>query len=94
VQYHYSQKKAIFDHPANFRYPTYWHVRNYGLMTANPFALSYYYNDPGRDGSYVLSNGDSLVFRYRLFVHSGNAKEGKVSEAYHNYINPAEVLIV
>ncbi len=85
---------AIFDHPANFRYPTYWHVRNYGLMTANPFALSYYYNDPGRDGSYVLSSGKNLLFRYRLFVHSGDAKEGKVSEAYHNYINPAEVLIV
>lgn len=85
---------AIFDHPANFRYPTYWHVRNYGLMTANPFALSYYYDDPGRDGSYVLSSGKNLIFRYRLFVHPGSAKEGRVSEAYHNYINPPEVLIV
>lgn len=85
---------AILEHPANFRYPTYWHVRNYGLMTANPFALSYYYDDPGRDGSYVLSSGKNLIFRYRLFVHSGNAKEAKVSEAYHNYINPPEVLII
>ncbi len=69
----------IFDHPANFRYPTYWHVRNYGLMTANPFALSYYYNDSGRDGSYVLSNGDSLLFRYRLLTPSSNCKEGRIS---------------
>ena len=85
---------AIFDHPSNFRYPTYWHVRNYGLMTANPFALSHYYNDPERDGSYVLFSGDNLVFRYRLFVHSGNARKGRVTESYHNYINPPEVLIV
>jgi len=85
---------SIFDYPLNFRYPTYWHVRNYGLMTANPFALSYYYNDPHRDGSYVLPEGKNLVFRYRLFVHKGDAKEGEVREAYHNYINPPEVVVV
>lgn len=85
---------SIFDHPLNFRYPTYWHVRNYGLMTANPFALSYYYNDPHRDGSYILPKGKNLIFRYRLFVHNGDAKEGEVKEAYHNYINPPEVVIV
>ena len=28
---------TIMDSPGNFRYPTYWHVRDYGLMTANPF---------------------------------------------------------
>jgi len=77
---------AIFDHPSNFRYPTYWHVRNYGLMTANPFALSYYY-------SYTLLANKGLVFRYRLLVHPGNAAEGRVKEAYHNYINPPEIKI-
>ena len=29
---------AFLDHVSNPRYPTYWHVRNYGLMTANPWA--------------------------------------------------------
>ena len=28
---------AIFDHPANPNYPTYWHVRDYGLFSLNPF---------------------------------------------------------
>ena len=30
---------AILNHPASFRYPTYWHVRDYGLFAANPFGL-------------------------------------------------------
>jgi len=84
---------AIFDHPSNFRYPTYWHVRNYGLMTANPFALSYYYHSSEYDGSYTLLANKGLVFRYRLLVHPGNAAEGRVKEAYHNYINPPEIKI-
>lgn len=87
---------AIFDHPSNFRYPTYWHVRDYGLMTTNSFALSYsyYYNDPKRNDSYILFSGKNLVFRYRLFVHSGDAKEGKVTEAHHNYINLPKILTI
>ena len=27
---------AIFDHPKNPGYPTYWHARGYGLFAANP----------------------------------------------------------
>ena len=27
---------AIFDHPGNVDYPTYWHARGYGLFAANP----------------------------------------------------------
>ena len=85
---------AIFDRPENLRYPTYWHVRDYGLMVANPFALSAYYHDPKRDGSYILPSDKNLVFRYRLFVHPGNARKAKITEAYHNYINPPEVLSI
>ena len=28
---------AILNHPSSFRFPTYWHVRPYGLFAANPF---------------------------------------------------------
>ncbi len=33
---------AIIDHPNNPIFPTYWHVRSYGLMTANPFGKSHF----------------------------------------------------
>lgn len=82
---------AVLDHPSNFRYPTYWHVRDYGLMTANPFALSYYYDDKTRDGSLTLAAGGELKFCYRIYIHRGDAGEGKVADAFHNYVNPPEV---
>jgi len=84
---------AIFDTPGNFRYPTYWHVRNYGLMTANPFGLSYFAGNPGGepDGSHMLKSGQQLAFRYRVYVHSGNTEAARVGEQYHHYINPPTV---
>ena len=36
---------AIFDHPSNIVYPTYWHVRAYGLFAVNPFGLHDFMND-------------------------------------------------
>ena len=60
---------AIFDHPTSFRYPTWWHVRDYGLMTANPFGLSHFV-DKTADGSYVLAAGGRIRFRYRVLVHA------------------------
>ncbi|HID11195.1 MAG TPA: hypothetical protein EYP17_07830 [Candidatus Latescibacteria bacterium] len=83
---------ALMDHPEGFRYPTYWHVRDYGLMTANPFGLSHFYNDPNRRGDHILRAGESIKFRYRLYVHVGDAREGQVAEKYHDFVNPPEVL--
>ena len=62
---------AIMDHPGNWRHPSRYHVRNYGLMTANPFALSYYYDDQTLDGSMTIPAGGESIFRYRLLVHEG-----------------------
>ncbi|PIV54825.1 hypothetical protein COY52_11120 [Candidatus Desantisbacteria bacterium CG_4_10_14_0_8_um_filter_48_22] len=84
---------AVFDNPANFRYPGYWHVRDYGLMTANPFALSYYYDDKNRNGSHAVEAGQDLIFRYRVFIHKGDTKEAGVAGAFNNYINPPEIII-
>lgn len=84
---------AIFDHPANFRYPTYWHVRNYGLMTANPFGLSHFLNDKAADGSHQLEAGASLTFRYRVYCHAGTTAEGQTAGRYHDFINPPQVAV-
>ena len=80
---------TIMDNPDNFRFPTYWHVRNYGLMTANPFGTSYFYNDKAKDGSYTIKKDALFVFQYRVFIHSGSTAEATVGNRYHDYINPA-----
>jgi hypothetical protein len=76
---------AIFDHPSNPKHPTYWHAREYGLFAVNPFGEHDYYNDPKRDGSITIPAGGSLTFRYRVFIHDGDAAEAKVAAAYERY---------
>ena len=79
---------AVFDHPTSFRHPTYWHVRDYGMYTANPFGWHDFYGDPAMDGSHLLPRGASLRFHYRLYLHRGNPAEAAVAARYHDYANP------
>ena len=85
---------AIFDHPGNVNHPTYWHVRDYGLMTANPFGLSHFVGDQNADGSYVLPAGAAMTFRYRILVHAGNAAEGGVKNRYLDWVYPPATEVV
>jgi hypothetical protein len=78
---------CVMDHPDSFRYPTYWHVRNYGLMGANPFALAAY-TQGRKEGSYTLPAGESLHFRYRVVVHLGDTREAAIADQYHNFVAP------
>jgi hypothetical protein len=71
---------ALLDHPANLFYPTYWHVRNYGLMTANPFGLSYYHAGTDRRGDWVLGANSEATFRYRIYIHKGSAEAACVAD--------------
>lgn len=83
---------ALFDHPSSFRYPTSWHVRNYGLMTANAFGLSHFTHGE-QDGTYVLPDGETMKFRYRVYLHAGDAAAGQVGTKYHDYANPPVVKV-
>jgi Methane oxygenase PmoA len=83
---------AILNHPSSFRYPTYWHVRTYGLFAANPFgsrALSGSKNTSGSlntaDGSVSLDPGKALTFRYRVLLHRGDEKQSHIAEAFAEY---------
>jgi hypothetical protein len=84
---------AICDHPANLRHPTYWHVRNYGLMTANPFGISHFSGDKTRDGGYRLAAGAALTFRYRVLIHAGDSRAASIAERYHDFVTPPTVAI-
>jgi hypothetical protein len=78
---------AIFDHPSSFRHPTHWHARGYCLFAVNPFGLHDFYNDKTKDGSHTLKNGESINFRYRVYIHPGNAQEAKIGDQYKVYAN-------
>jgi len=77
---------AIFDHPDNPRHPTWWHVRDYGLFAANPFGVSYFEKKPRGTGDLTVEAGESVTFKWRLYIHTGNEKEGKVAEHYRAYV--------
>ncbi len=76
---------AIFNHPSSFRYPTGWHVRTYGLFAANPFAQRSFAGESGESVSYTLPQGEEITLRYRVFLHRGDEKQGKVAEAFADY---------
>ena len=79
---------AMFDHPGNPRYPTWWHVRTYGLFAANPFGQAQFEKLPEKAaGEYKIDAGKSATFRYRFYFHEGDAEQAKVAEQYSAYID-------
>lgn len=76
---------AILNHPSSFRYPTHWHVRTYGLFTANPFGISDFAKQPAGSGDHTLQAGESMKLNYRILLHKGDEKAGGVAEAFARY---------
>lgn len=82
---------AVFDHMSNPRYPTEWHVRDYGLMTANCFAWNHYRPELKLRGDMAFRKGAVTTWRYRVYIHRGDAKTGRVGLRYLDYVEPPKV---
>jgi hypothetical protein len=80
---------AILNHPQSFRYPTTWHVRDYGLFAANPFG----WKDFGlkQAGDYTIPPGESIRFLYRVILHEGETDSGAIASAFRSYSEPPSV---
>jgi hypothetical protein len=77
---------ALFDDPKNEPRAG-WHSRGYGLMAANPFGRDHS-GFPARKGQTdlkKLDKGDHLKLRYGVYLHAGDAKDGKVAEAFAQF---------
>ncbi|WP_152050521.1 DUF6807 domain-containing protein [Tautonia marina] len=80
---------AILNHPSSFRYPTTWHVRDYGLFAANPFGYKdFNYAD---SGTHTIAPGESIELRYRVILHEGDTDQAKIAREFEAYANPPEV---
>ncbi len=85
---------TIMDTPGNLRYPTYWHVRGYGLFTANCWGIHDFTGDHSKRGDYTLSGGEELNFRYRVYIHEGDTDQAKVAQKYLDYLYPPKVTVI
>ena len=71
---------AIFDHPQNVGYPTYWHARGYGLFAAN--GLGQKAMSGGKEElNFKLAAGKSVAFRHRVVIRSGRGPTGPEMDA-------------
>lgn len=58
----------ISEDPANFRAPTWWHARTYGLLAANPFGRRAFDGADAEDGAVVITRESPLRLRYAVDV--------------------------
>jgi hypothetical protein len=75
---------AMFNHPSNFRNPTRWHARTYGLLAANPFGDAEFPKDSfaPKQESVTIAKGQELPLRYRVLLHRGDPDAAGIAEAY------------
>ena len=73
---------AVFNHPTNPR-PS-WHARAYGLVAANPFGREHsgFPSQKGKTDLLRIEKGGELKLKYAVYAHAGDAKAGKVAEAF------------
>ncbi len=69
---------AIFQHASNPRFPAGWCLRPYGFIGVSWPGVEIIHLEPGK----------TLTLRFRVWVHDGDAKEGKVQEAYDLFAQP------
>jgi len=78
---------TLMDDPRNPR-PSRYHVRDYGLFAINPFGQESYTkgSDEALEAAPVkLEPGQSISFRYGLYVHLGDAAEWHVAKVYERF---------
>jgi hypothetical protein len=76
---------AIMPDPGNFR-PSWWHVREYGLMVANPFGCEALAK--GEPSKVVVQPGEPFKLRWAILIHSSPTEQDvDINKAYEDCVS-------
>jgi hypothetical protein len=84
---------AILNHPASINYPTYWHVRDYGLFSANPLGQGDFQRQQPRKYRknkviplrLRLEQGETAHFRFLVIVYDGFRTAEQIEERFKKF---------
>lgn len=76
---------AILNRPDSFRFPTIWHVRDYGLFAANPLGWHDFHGNRAPKLEYTLPAGESMRLAYRVILHRGDTAALAPPALFHAY---------
>ncbi len=76
---------TIMSHPDNFRQPR-WHVRDYGLMLANPFALKAF--NAGKPDKTHVQPDKPFTLNFGIRIHASKSEpKNSLADAWKNYLH-------
>ena len=76
---------TIMPHPDNFR-PCWWHTRNYGFMTANPFGRAAFRAGP--PSKITVKKGQPFHLSYGILLHAHPSENHlNLPAAYQDYLS-------
>lgn len=68
---------TAFDHKDNERYPTTWHVRDYGLFAANNLHFK---------GGLTIEAGKTLTYKFRILLRRDEMSMDEIERRYQRYL--------
>jgi hypothetical protein len=74
---------TLMTDPATFR-QGWFHVRDYGLMVANPIERSE--KKKGEPARLVIPRGEGIRFRFGVLLHAGPAEDDDLKAAYRDFL--------
>jgi hypothetical protein len=74
---------AILQHPHNRWFPAKWFTRDYGFFSPTPMNWL-------KDGRLEMAKGQKLTLRYRVVVHTNDAKTAGIKRIFEQYKQAAD----
>lgn len=84
---------AMMNHPESINYPTFWHIRGYGLFSANPLGQgdflrqSKYKKNPVLPLNLTLKQGESIHFRFLVIIFDGRRTSQEMEKTFKDFVS-------
>lgn len=76
---------GILQHPDNRWFPSKWFTRDYGFFSPTPM----FWPEAGRT---ELPKGEALTLRYRVVIHTGDARTAGIEQIFEQYAQAAKAV--